>query len=350
MMTRVRRLLARLRGLFENVRREEELEREIATHLALLEDEFQNKGLPPGEARLAARRAYGGVEQAKQLHREERSYQGLAQAAQDIRYAFRQLSRARGFTVAAVLTLALGIGANTAIFSVINAVLLKPLSYPDPDRIVQFMLMMPQGPARGASVPDFHLWQQQTRVFQDVSAYDVGGHGLNLTGNMPERIHGLHVTADYFRLFGAPMLLGRTFTTQEDSPNGGKVVVISYSLWNRKFGGDPNIVGKAISLEKEPFTVIGVTGPRFEPEPVADVWIPFQFDPNSSDQAHFYFVAGRLKPGVTLDQANAELKLAANEARRKYPLADPELGYRVEPLRDAVVGDARSSLLMIGVR
>ena len=347
-MTRLRRLLARLRGLFENVRREEELEREIATHLALLEDEFRNKGLPPGEARLAARRAYGGVEQAKQLHREERAYQGLAQAVQDIRYAFRQLSRARGFTVAAVLTLALGIGANTAIFSVINAVLLKPMSYPDPDRIVQFMLVMPQGPARGASVPDFHLWQQQTRVFQDVAAYDVGGHGLNLTGSMPERIHGLHVTADYFRLFGARMLLGRTFTTQEDSPSGGKVVVISYNLWNRKFGGDPNIVGKAISLEKEPFTVIGVTGPRFEPDPMADVWIPFQFDPNSSDQAHFYFVAGRLKPNVTLDQANAELKLAANEARRKYPLADPELGYRVESLRDAVVGDARSLLLMAG--
>jgi putative ABC transport system permease protein len=347
-MIRVRRLFARLRSLFGNARREEELEREIATHLALLEDEFQNKGLPPGEARLAARRAYGGVEQAKQLHREERSYQGLAQAAQDIRYAFRQLSRARGFTVAAVLTLALGIGANTAIFSIIDAVLLKPLSYPDPDRIVQFMLMMPQGPARGASVPDFHLWQQQTRVFQDVSAYDVGGHGLNLTGKMPERIHGLHVTADYFRLFGAPMLFGRAFTTQEDSPNGGKVVVISYGLWNRKFGGDPNIVGKAISLEKEPFTVIGVTGPSFQPDPVADAWIPFQFDPNGSDQAHFYFVAGRLKPGVTLDQANAELKLAANEARRKFPLADPELGYRVEPLRDAVVGDARSLLLMIG--
>ena len=348
-MTRLRRLLARLRGLFENGRQEEELEREIATHLALLENEFQNKGLPPSEARLAARRAYGGVEQAKQLHREERSYHGLAQAAQDIRYAIRQLSRARGFTVAAVLTLALGIGANTAIFSVINAVLLKPFGYPDPDRIVQFMLTMPQGPARGASVPDFHLWQQQTRAFQDVSAYDVGGHGLNLTGGMPERIHGLHVTADYFRLFGAPMLLGRTFTTQEDSPNGGKVVVISYSLWKRKFGGDPHIVGKAISLENEPFTVLGVTGPRFQTEPVEDVWVPFQFDLNSNDQAHFYFVAGRLKPGVMLDQANAELKLAANEARHKYPLADPELGYKVEPLRDAVVGDARSSLLMIGI-
>jgi len=348
-MPSLRRLFARLRGLFGNVRREEELEREIATHLALLEEELQNKGLPPGEARLAARRAYGGVEQAKQLHREERAYQGIVQAAQDIRYSFRQLSRARGFTVAAVLTLALGIGANTAIFSVINAVLLKPFGYPDPDRIVQFMLTMPQGPARGASVPDFHLWRQQTRVFQDVSAYDVGGHGLNLTGSMPERIHGLHVTADYFRLFGARMLLGRTFTTQEDSPNGGNVVVVSYNLWKRKFGGDPHIVGKAISLENEPFTVLGVTGPRFQTEPAEDVWVPFQFDLNSNDQAHFYFVAGRLRPGVALDQANAELKLAANEARRKYPLADPELGYKVEPLRDAVVGDARSSLLMIGI-
>ncbi len=202
---RLRRLFARLRGLFGNVRREEELEREIATHLALLEDEFRNKGLPPGEARLAARRAYGGVEQAKQLHREERSYQWLAQAAQDIRYTFRQLSRARGFTAAAILTLALGIGANTAIFSVINAVLLKPLSYPDPDRIVQFLVTFPDASVPGSSIPDFFLWQQQTRAFQDVSAFDFGEHGLNLTGDVPERVHGLHVTAGYFRLFGAPM-------------------------------------------------------------------------------------------------------------------------------------------------
>ena len=348
-MIRLRRLFARLRGLFGNVRREEELEREIATHLALLEDEFRNKGLPPGEARLAARRAYGGVEQAKQLHREERSYQGLAQAAQDIRYAFRQLSRARGFTVAAVITLALGIGANTTIFSVINAVLLKPLSYPDPDRIVQFLVTYSNASVPGTSVPDFHLWQQQTRAFQDVSAYDFGEHGLNLTGNVPERVRGLHVTAGYFRLFGAPMFLGRTFTAEEDSLNGGRVVVISYNLWKRKFAADPEIAGKTISLENEPFTVLGVTGRRFQTEPVADVWVPFQFDPNSNDRAHYFQAAGRLKPGVTLDQANAQLTLAANEFHRKYPLADPELGYRVEPLRDAVVRDARSSLFMIGI-
>ncbi len=348
-MMRLRRLFARLGGLFGNVRREEELEREIATHLALLEDEFRNKGLPPGEARLAARRAYGGVEQAKQLHREERSYQGFAQTAQDIRYAFRQLNRARGFTGAAVLTLALGIGANTAIFSVINAVLLKPLGYPDPDRIVQFLVTFPAASVPGSSIPDFYLWQQQTRVFQDVSAYDFGDHGLNLTGDVPERVHGLHVTAGYFRLFGAPMFLGRTFTAQEDSPNGGRFVVISYNLWKRKFAGDPGIVGKTISLENEPFTVLGVTGRRFQTEPVADVWVPFQFDPNSNDHAHYFQVAGRLMPGVTLDQANAQLKLTANEFHRKYPLADPTLGSRVEPLRDAVVRDARSSLLMIGI-
>ncbi len=347
-MERVRRLFARLRGLFGNVRQEEELEREIAAHLALLEDEFQNKGMGPGEARLAARRAYGGVEQSKQLHREERAYQGLAQIAQDIRYAFRQLSRARSFTIAAVLTLALGIGANTAIFSVINAVLLKPLSYPAPDRMVQFLLILQGGSTRGASIPNFHLWQQQTRVFQDVSAYDFGGHGINLTGGTPERVHALHVTEGYFRLFGAPILLGRTFTTQEDSPNGGKFVVISYGLWKRKFGGDPNIVGKAISLESEPFTVLGVTGQQFQPDPAADLWVPFQFDPNSNSNAHIFLVAGRLKPGVPLGHANAQLQLAANRARRKDPVADPELSFRVEPLRDAVVGDARSSLLLIG--
>src|SRR5271165_478487 len=252
------------------------------------------------------------------------------------------------FTIAAIAALALGIGANTAIFTVVNAVLLKPLGYPDSDRIVQFLLTEPDGSAPIASVTKLHKWQEQTSVFQDVAGYDFGGPGFNLTGAVPEQIHGLHVTKDYFRLFGAPVMLGRTFTTQEDSPNGGKVVVLSYGLWQRKFGGNPQIVGSAISLGNEPYTVVGVLGKDFDTDPVADVWLPFQFDPNSQDQAHYFAGAGRLKPGITLAQANAQLKVAADQFRRRYPNEfGPQDGFAVQPLRDSIVSDVRKSLLVL---
>ncbi len=252
-----------------------------------------------------------------------------------------------GFTLTAISALALGIGITTAIFSVVNTVLLKPLSYPDSDRIVQFMLSGPDGTQSSSSVTNLHIWQEQTSVFQEVSAYDFAGIGLNLTGAVPEQVHGLHVTADYFRLFGAPMLLGRSFTAQEDSPHGGQTTVLSYGLWKRKFGGDPAIAGKTISLSGDSYTVIGVAGPSFQTDPVTDLWLPFQFDPNSTDQGHYFFVAGRLKPGVTLAQANAQLKLAAAEFRRRYPPANPQIGFIVQPLRDAIVSGARLSLLIL---
>jgi predicted permease len=252
------------------------------------------------------------------------------------------------FTLAALGALALGIGANTAIFTVVNSVLLKPLTYPEPDRIVQFQLTSPEGSGSGASITKFHNWQEQTSVFQDVSAYDSGGPGFNLTGTVPEQIHGIHVTKDYFKLFGAPVMLGRTFSEQEDLPNGGKVAVLSYGLWKRKFGSNPNVVGTTISLGNEPYTIIGVLGPSFETDPVSDIWLPFQFDPNSTNQGHFFLGAARLQPGVTLAQANAQLKVAADQFRRKYPgVIGPQEGFAVIPLRDSIVSDVRSSLFIL---
>ena len=266
----------------------------------------------------------------------------------DLKHSLRMFVKNPSFTLAAIAAVALGIGANTAIFTVVNTVLLKPLTYPDPDRIVQFQLMSPDGSAPIASVTKFHNWQQQTSVFQDVAAYDFAGPGFNLTGAVPEQVHGLHVTQDYFRLFGAPVMLGRTFTPQEDSPNGGKVIVLSYGLWQRKFGGNSQIVGSAISLGNEPYTVVGVLGKDFDTDPVADLWIPFQFDPNSEDQAHYFQAAGRLKPGVTLAQANAQMKVAADQFRRRYPNEyGPQESFAVQPLRDAIVSDVRKSLLVL---
>jgi putative ABC transport system permease protein len=264
------------------------------------------------------------------------------------KHSVRMFRKNPGFTFAAIAALTLGIGTNTAIFTVVDAVLLKPLTYPDSDRMVSFELTSPQGNGNAASIPKFHLWEQQTTVFQDVSAYDFGGPGFNLTGDQPERVQGIHVTQAFFRLFGAPVMLGRTFTAQEDSPNGGKVVVLSYGLWQRKFGGNPNIVGTALSLGNEPYTIVGVLGKSFLSDPESDIFLPFQFDPNSNNQGHYFQAAGRLKPGVTLAQANALLKVATGQFRRRYPDAiAPQEGFAVEPLRDTIVSDVRSSLLIM---
>jgi putative ABC transport system permease protein len=265
----------------------------------------------------------------------------------DIKHALHLFVKSPGFTFAAVAALALGIGANTAIFTVVNAVLLKPLGYPDSDRIMQILLTGPGGSGPGASIPKFQVWQQQTSIFKDVAAYDFAGPGFNITGDRPELIHGIHVSEAYFRVFGAPVALGRTFTRQEDSPNGGHVVVLSHGLWQRRFGGNPNVVGQSLSLAGEPYTIVGVLGRDFRSDPEAEIWIPFQFEPNSVNQGHFFLGAAMLKPGVTVAQANAQMKLAYAEFRRKFPDADPKGGFAVQPLRDAIVRDAKRSLLIL---
>lgn len=188
----------------------------------------------------------------------------------DLRNALRLFVAKPGFTIAVVAALALGIGADTAFFSVVNTVLLKPPGYPEQDRIVQIWNKAPDGEFTGASVPKFHVWQEQTSVFSDVEGYD-GGVGMNLTGGIPEQVHGMHATEGYFRVFGAPFSMGRGFTKEEDRPNGGKVVVVSGGLWKRKYGSDPNLIGKSISIANLPYTVIGVTGPDFHTDPATDL-------------------------------------------------------------------------------
>ncbi len=272
----------------------------------------------------------------------------MGEFRQDLRYALRTLVASPAFTLTAIAAIALGIGANTAIFTVVNAVLLKPLTYPEPDRMVQFMNTFPQGNGPVASPVNFNTWKAPSSVFQDVAAFDSGGPGFNLTGTVPEQVHGTHVSEAFFRLFGAPVLLGRTFTTQEDSPNGGHVVVISYGFWQRKFGGNPNIVGTTVSLSNESYTIVGVIDKSFFTDPLVDIWVPFQIEPNSTNLGHYFFVAGRLKPGVTLAQANAQLKVVADQYRRLYPQdMDPKSGFGVQPLRDAIVAGSRNSLFIL---
>jgi putative ABC transport system permease protein len=265
----------------------------------------------------------------------------------DVKHALHLFFKSPGFTIAAVSALALGIGANTAIFTVVNSVLLKPLAYPDADRIVACELTGPQGSFPIASIPKFQIWQQQTSVFKDVGAYDFAGPGFNITGDRPELVHGIHVSEAWFRVFGAPVMLGRTFTPQEDAPNGGHVVVLSYGLWQRKFGGRPDIIGKSLPLGNEPYTIVGVLGRDFVSDPDAEIWVPFQFEPNSTNQGHFFQAAAMLKPGVTVAQANAQMKLAWQQYVRTFPKVNPQGGFGVEALRDSIIKDARKSLLVL---
>jgi putative ABC transport system permease protein len=269
----------------------------------------------------------------------------------DLKYALRMLLRSPGFTIAAVAALMLGIGATTAIFSVINTVLLKPLTYPDTARIVQFHLSTPNGPDYGGSPTRFNVLAAQTETFQDVVAYEDASSSLSLTGGpYPELVHAIHVTASYFHLFGAPVMEGRTFSADEDRPNGGHVAVLSYGLRQRRFAGDRSIIGRSISLSGTPYTVIGIVAPSFNTEldVPPDIWIPFQIDPNSVDHARYFSIVGRLRPGVTIDGANAQLALATKQFHEKFPdLAGPRDAFLAQPFQDAMVFDIRPSLVVL---
>jgi putative ABC transport system permease protein len=267
----------------------------------------------------------------------------------DVSYAFRILRRSPGFTTTAVLALALGIGANTAIFTVVNSVLLQPLAYPEPDRLVQLELSSPQGNANITSIPKYIAWRAQTQAFSDVAAYDVGGPGINLTGNgLPEQLKGIHVSASYFRVFGAPLVVGRSFSDEEDRPGGPKLAVLSNGLWHNRFGGNPSLIGKTLELGGESYVVTGVLGPNFSVEPPVDLLLPLQADPNSTNQAHYLQSSARLKRGVTIQMAQMQMKLAAAEFERKFPNSlGPQGSFTAEPLRDTVVGDVRKALLVL---
>ena len=270
----------------------------------------------------------------------------------DLKQSFRGLRRSPGFMAAAVSVLALGIGANTAIFSLINTVLLKPLPYPRADRIVVLMNSSPQGSGPAASVPKYNIWRRQTQVLEDVAAYDTGGPGLNLAGGgRPEQVKGIHVSREFFSLFGGRTALGRTFTAGEDSPGGRTVVVLSNGLWQRRFGSDPNIVGKDLTLGGESYTVIGVLASTFSFDTPADLYLPFQADPNSTNQGHYFRVAARLKPGVALGPAQAALALAAEQFRRTFPAAmGPQMSFTVLPMQQLMVRNARTALyVLLGV-
>ena len=269
--------------------------------------------------------------------------------AKDVRHAVRMFAQSPAFTLAAVAALTLGIGANTAIFSVVNAVLLKPVTFPDPDRLVIFMNTSPQGAGPAASPAKLQHYRQQDAVVQDVAAFRTGI--VNYTGgSFPEQLRSGQVTAHFFRLFGAPVIRGRTFTEAEDLPDAGRVVVLDQRFWETRFNRAEDVLGRPISLGGEPYTIIGVLGDfTFEDfGATPHVWIPFQLPAHSPDQGHYFQAAGRLKDGVTLEQAQARLQLSADDYRAKYPNAiGPNSSFTVQPVQEVLVRNVRSSLLVL---
>jgi predicted permease len=272
----------------------------------------------------------------------------------DLRFLLRSYRRQPGFVLTSLATLTLGIGACTAIFSVVNAVMLRPVPYPDPDRIVQV------GTKTGASAPKLAAWAQATDVFSSIAAYRGGRVNLTTTDDLYQRVALQLVSAQadvsFFTLFGANVALGRGFTTEDDRPHAERVVVLSHRLWERQFGGDPSIVGRRVLLDNDPHTVVGVLSERFNPRDILgfgywgipDVWVPLQLDRASLNQGNDMLAAGRLAPGVTLDVARARLEGIAADFRRTFPgVLLPNVEFGVESVHDAVIGDVSTSLWLL---
>lgn len=267
----------------------------------------------------------------------------------EIRYAIRSLASARGFSTIAIVTLACGIGATTAIFSVVDKVLLRPLGYPDSDRLVQLVLTFKgNGPYRNLSIPELASFYEQKEALEDVTAYDFEGPGFNLTqGDRPEQLAGIHVSANYFRLFGAPIIAGRTFSSEEDLPGAGHFVVLSETLARRQFGSAQDAAGKTLSLGNEPYLIVGVVEATFVSKPAADLWMPLQLNMNDPSQAHYLRGAARLRQAISFRRANQRLELTTLDFRHRFPLFNANVSLAVMPLRDSIIGDVRTALFVL---
>ncbi|HYU44310.1 MAG TPA: ABC transporter permease, partial [Vicinamibacteria bacterium] len=333
------------RNLVHKKRSERDLDDEVRAYAAILEDENVARGLPPEEARRQALIEMGGMEQVKEDVRAVRMGALLETVAQDARYGLRTLARTPGFTVAAVLALALGIGATTAIFSVVDAVLLRPLPYDHPDRLA-VVLHGGRYPVAPANYLD---WRREASAFARMGAAEYWQSNLS-GGDRPERVLGLHVTSDILPLLGVPPLLGRVIAPEEDEAGRDHVVVLGYRIWQRRFGGDPSLVGRTVALDGVPHAVVGVMPRGLEFPPFwatgAELWAPLPLGERAtSRQARSLRVFGRLQDGSSLEQARAEMATITARLEQAYPASNRDVVVR--GLDDTVVGDVRAALLVL---
>ena len=352
-MSKAGGLLRRLRMLFLRDRFGAELDEEMAFHRSQAEKDFVDAGLSPDDARHRAMRQFGNGVRLR-----ERSYEmvqfRIESVWQDVRYAMRQLANKPGFTLAVILTLALGIGANTAIFSVARAALLRALPYANADRLVRIEDERITGKSTGGlvTVPRYYDIAERARSFETVSCFYIEHPTLIYGTHMPEQMNGASVTGKFWRVMGVQPLLGRVFDEREDQPHTSEVVVLSYGAWQRSFGGDPAVLGQAVTIERQSATVIGVMPKSFEFPSGVDVWKPTHFNPLQwkqyrGDGVRFVNLIARLKPGVTLREAHTELQLIGSQLAVEHPDTDGPWRFHSLSLRDDLYGELKPALLVL---
>jgi len=348
-MRQVRALLFRLGGLFNRERRDRELADELENQLQMHMEDNLRSGMTREEAYRQAVIKLGGVEQAKEYYRDRRGLPVLETLMQDVRYGIRMLRRDPGFAAVAVLTLALGIGANAAIFTVINALMLRPLPYAHPERLA---MLWPQQPMVSVSKAEFAEYRKQSRSFAAIAVFT--GWSFTITGKgEPDEVPGARATASLFSTLGVSPFLGRTFLPEEDQVGRSRVAVLSYGLWQRRFGLNPSIIGQAVTIDGISNTVVGVMPPGFAfPTRSAQLWLPAPLDPvdRSDYSAHYLMMIGRLKEGVLLKQAQDELRAIACRLHQNDP-KDYADNYgsdaTVVSLLDHLLGAAPRALLVL---
>ncbi len=350
-------LSARLRALF---RREEvirDIDEELRLHIEMETETNVAQGMSPDEARLAALKAFGNQGRIKDVAYQVRGGGMLEALIQDIRYGARVLGKHKGFTLVAVLTLALGIGANTAIFSVVNELLLRPLPYHEADRLVMLWEVNPNGRRNNnTSRYNFLGWRGQGTAFESMAAFSDTRLGLTGNGSDPEEVSAQLATPELFRVLGVAPILGRALTAEDGGPRAQNVAILGYGLWQRRFGGDTNIVGKAITLNGASFTVVGVLPKNFQwhistrsgTGKPAEIWVPLDM-PTEGPSLHgrFLSVVARLKPGASVEQAGVELKTIHTRLSQDDPEHNTNWGAEVVPLREQFVGNVRPALLIL---
>lgn len=341
----------RVRALFRRHDVERELDQELAFHLTEATEQFLAQGLSPAEARRRARLEFGSVDNAKEESREGRGTALLEATLGDLRYAIRGLLAHPVFTTGVVLTLALGIGANTAVFSLIKSVLLKPLPYPRPNQIVSLALIDPGGqvPGTGSVVGDrdFAVWQRDNRSFIALAAL-AGASAVLTDVNDVAEIDGAEVSGDFFPVFGVAPLLGRTLTAADTKPGAPPVVAISQALWNRRFGGDSSVLGRSATLDGVKREIVGVMPSSFRYPSTADYWIPRDFAPRTDSHIVMFLTAvGRLAPGRTLAEATTELQTIQTRAESTLPQRARGARVEMRTLHERLFGSARGPLVTL---
>ncbi len=352
-MPLIPRLNSLCRNLFHKERVDQEFTEELASYLDMLTETKINQGLTPQEARRDALIELEGVDQVQEKVREIRMGQFIETAWRDIRFGMRSLLHSPVFSIVTILSLALGIGANTAIFSVVNGLLLRPLPYPESERIVDVWHKPPQQSFPGldkfsVSPANYLDWKAQSSVFEQIATYTYSGFSLSTT-NEPLPLIGAAVSSDFFSVLRTNASQGRTFIPDEEQPGRDQVAVISDGLWRRAFGGDPNMIGRTLTINSRSFTVVGIMPAGFEFPRDAELWVPLAWDDKERQirSIHDYLVVARLKPNVSKEQAQAEMSTISSRLEQQYPEENKGWGAVVIPLREDIVGDLRVALLVL---